>query len=202
MTTFNAIPLWWDKEFDSHGNLIRADVRRAACEVWRLAYRRSRSILNDVGMAAEIFERSVSEISRYVDHSPARDQNSNISGLILVAFTRGVRRRAIKLARTQSVDCIGDFADQQPTRLWNRQVESRIELEEIVKQLSERNGKVLALRYAGYEWKEIGSLLGCSVSLVRTRFWREINALRKHLQSNHSTSRLRTVWTTKADRHK
>jgi DNA-binding NarL/FixJ family response regulator len=61
---------------------------------------------------------------------------------------------------------------------WAAQVNARLDLENIVRQLTERNGNVLMLRAAGYEWKEIAQLLGTSVAAVRNSFWRELARIR------------------------
>jgi DNA-directed RNA polymerase specialized sigma24 family protein len=57
-----------------------------------------------------------------------------------------------------------------------------LDLESIVRKLSERNRTVLALRAAGYNWEEIAQALGTSVAAVRNSFWREIRDLRRKFQ--------------------
>ena len=59
-----------------------------------------------------------------------------------------------------------------------RQVNVRLDLESIVRQLSERNAAVLTLRAAEYGWKEIAQLFGVSAGAIRNAFWREIGRIR------------------------
>ena len=66
--------------------------------------------------------------------------------------------------------------------VWSRQVDARLDLENIVRQLSEKNSAVLALRAAGYYWKEVAQALGSSVAKVRYNFWREIREVRRKLE--------------------
>jgi len=60
-----------------------------------------------------------------------------------------------------------------------RRVNACLDLESIVQRLSDTNSAVLALRAAGFEWKEVAELFGTSIATVRNRFWREIDKIRK-----------------------
>ena len=65
---------------------------------------------------------------------------------------------------------------------WSRQVDARLDLENIVRKLSQRNSTVLVLRAAGCDWEEVAQLLGTSVAKVRNSFWREVRDLRRKLR--------------------
>jgi hypothetical protein len=47
----------------------------------------------------------------------------------------------------------------------------------------------LALRYAGYTWKEAARLLGSSVPALRSAFWRDVTRVKGELK-NHRGARL------------
>jgi hypothetical protein len=124
-------------------------------------------------------ERVVAQVSRYLDRIGA-PLSARKHGLLLAAFSRALRRYAAKSARLCVVEdsnqlfcCIAD-------ERWMSGIYSRLQLENIVRKLSARNGNVLMLRAAGYKWKEIASLFGSSVAAARSGFWREIDQLRSN----------------------
>jgi len=174
---------WWDREVDSAGRLIRADVRLAAHEIWEEACRRSQALVADDALAADLMECCITQVSRYLDRKASPLCSRNMNGLLMLAFSRALQRRAAKLNRLESVGGTSDLSNHAVDQRWSRQVEARLDLENIVRQLSERSGTILALRWAGYDWKEIAQLLGTSVSMVRNVFWREIKKMRRTLRN-------------------
>jgi DNA-directed RNA polymerase specialized sigma24 family protein len=104
--------------------------------------------------------------------------------LLMLAFSRALQRRAAKLNRLESVGGTSDLSDRTVDQGWSRQADARLDLDKIVRKLSEQSSTVLALRYAGYDWKEIAQLLGTSVARVRNSFWREIKEVRRTLRTD------------------
>ena len=172
---------WWDQEVDRNGRQIRRDVRSAAHEVWKEACRRTQSLLADPAQAADVMEDSVAQVSRYLDRIDA-PSSSPKNGLLLVAFSRALRRLAAKSRRLEPAGGAVELSSRAVDQVWSRQVEARLDLENIVRKLSERGSTVLALRAAGYNWEEIARLLGTSVAKVRNAFWRELRDVRRKLQ--------------------
>ncbi len=172
---------WWDQEFDRRGRPIRDDVRSAAHEVWKEACRRTQSLLADPAQAADVMEDSVAQVSRYLDRIEA-PSSSPKNGLLLLAFSRALRRLATKSRRLEPAGGAVELSSRAVDYRWSRQVDARLDLEHIVRQLTERNGAVLALRAAGYNWKEVAQAFGTSVATVRNNFWREIREVRRRLQ--------------------
>ncbi|PYV97385.1 MAG: hypothetical protein DMG89_14745 [Acidobacteria bacterium] len=170
---------WWDREVDDVGRPIRPDVRLAAQEIWHEACRRTQAVLADNATAAELMEYSVAQVSRYLDRQAAPSCGRNMKGLLLLAFSRALKRRAGKVNRIESIGGSSDLANRTADDSWRRQVDARLDLERIVRHLSDRSSTVLALRWAGFDWKEIAQLLGTSVAVVRNGFWREISELRQ-----------------------
>jgi len=166
--------LWWDREIDSAGRPIRSDVRVAAHEIWEEACRRTRAILSDNGPAAELMEGCVAQVSHYLDRQATPLGSQQMNALLMLAFSRALQRRAAKLNHLESVGGTSELSNHAVDQGWSRQVEARLDLENVVRRLSEKSSTVLALRYVGYKWKEIAQLLGTSVALARNRFWREI----------------------------
>jgi DNA-directed RNA polymerase specialized sigma24 family protein len=172
---------WWDQEVDRAGRPIRDDVRSAAHEVWKEACRRTQSLLADPAEAANVMEDSVAQVSRYLDRIGA-PLSSPKNGLLLLAFSRSVRRLAAKSRRLEPAGGAVELSSRAVDHGWSRQVDARLDLENIVRKLSERSSTVLALRAAGYNWEEIARLLGTSVAKVRNAFWREVREVRRKLQ--------------------
>jgi DNA-directed RNA polymerase specialized sigma24 family protein len=168
---------WWDRDADSAGRPIRQDVRIAAHEVWEQACQRTQVLLGDCGPAAELMEYAVAQISRYLDRIGA-PPSTRKHGLLLVAFCRALRRYAAKSSRFELVGEADELSNRTVNDAWVRQLQARLDLERIVRHLSERNAAVLTLRAAEYEWKEIADLFGVSVAAIRNSFWREIGKIR------------------------
>jgi DNA-binding NarL/FixJ family response regulator len=123
------------------------------------------------GPAAELMESAVAQVSRYLDHIGA-PLFPRKHALLMAAFSRTLRRYAAKSARLRPVgyELSSSISDER----WISAIYCRLELEDIVRKLSARNGDILMLRAAGYEWKEIATKFGSSVAAVRNSFWREI----------------------------
>lgn len=167
---------------DRTGRPIRPDVRLAGHEIWEQACQRTHVLLADDGPAAELMEYTVAQVSRYLDRIGA-PLSTRKHGLLLVAFCRALRRYAAKVSRLELAGGSGDLTNHTADNAWIRQVNARLDLENIVRQLSERNAAVLTLRAAEYEWKEIAQLFGVSAGAVRNSFWREIEKIRRGPQS-------------------
>jgi DNA-directed RNA polymerase specialized sigma24 family protein len=100
------------------------------------------------------------------------------------AFQRALYRHVAKVKRLETVGGSGELSIRAVDRNWNRQVNARLELEQIVRRLCERSRTILALRYAGYTWKEAAKLLGASVPALRSAFWRDVKRVKCEL-NNH-----------------
>lgn len=126
-------------------------------------------------------EDSVAQVSRYLDRIGA-PSSSPKNGLLLLAFSRSLRRLAAKSRRLELAGKAVELSSRMVDRGWSRQVDARLDLEIIVRRLSERNSTVVALRAAGHNWEEVAQLLGMSVAAVRNSFWREVKDVRRKLQ--------------------
>ena len=122
-------------------------------------------------------ESTVAHVSRYLDRIGA-PRSTQKQGLLMVAFCRALRRYAAKSSRLELVGESDQLLNHPADNAWVRQVEARLDMERIVRQLSERNAAVLTLRAAEYQWKEIAQLFGVSAAAARNSFWREIDKIR------------------------
>lgn len=178
MAGAGRILVWWDRDVDQAGRPIRRDVRLAGHEIWEQACQRTQALLDDHGPAAELMENSVAQVSRYLDRIGA-PESSGKHGLLMVAFCRGLRRYAAKLNRLELVGGPGELANRALDEGWVGHVNACLELARIVRQLRDEHGTVLMLRAAGYEWEDVGQILGKSSAAIRISFWREIKRIRR-----------------------
>jgi len=178
MACAGRILVWWDRDVDPAGRPIRPDVRLAGHEIWEQACQRTQTLLDDPGPAAELMENSVVQVSRYLDRIGA-PESSQKHGLLMVAFCRGLRRYAAKLNRLEFVGGSGELSSRTLNEGWVGHVNARLELARIVRKLRDNNGTVLMLRAAGYQWEDVGQILGKSSAAIRVSFWREIKRIRR-----------------------
>ena len=182
-------PLWWDRALDPTGNPIRADVRAAAQEVWAKACKMADTVLGDAGEAAALMERSVAQISRYLDRIGAAVCAQNAAGLLMCGFARSLRRRATKLRRIELVGNISEFAERRPAPSCTTKEDCRMDAEKASRQLSKRGRTMLGLRSAGFEWKEIGQILNTTDTAARAEFSREVKRAGRKAREPRSKTR-------------
>ena len=132
--------------------------------------------LGDHGPAAELMESTIAQVSRYLDRAGA-PMDSRKHGLVMVAFRRALGRYRAKLSRLELIGGSYELSKCGSSHNWIAQADVHLELERLVRRLSPKNADILMLRAAGFEWKEIASLLGESSRSLRNRFWREIGQL-------------------------
>jgi len=175
-------PFWWDRELDYSGKPIRADVRTAAHEVWGQACDRVEAILGDTSDAAGLMERSVAQVSRYLDRIGSTPFAEGTNGLLISAFCRALRRYASKLHRIELVGDISDFSEQSPARNSTTKEDCRLDAEKAARRLSPRGRTMLELRRVGFEWKEIAEVLKTTDTAARAEFSRELKRARLKAQ--------------------
>jgi DNA-directed RNA polymerase specialized sigma24 family protein len=184
--TSSEVALWWDRDADRAGRPIRPDVRAAAHEIWACACSQAESLISDGSQAADIMESTVLQVSRYLDRNRVVVFSREMEGLLMIAFQRALYRRISKLRRVEGWGGTGELSHRVVDRAWVHQVEVRLQLDEVVRLLCERSRTILALRYAGYTWKESAKLLGASVSALRSAFWRDLARVKRELKNGHS----------------
>jgi len=179
-------PFWWDRELDYTGRPIRTDVRTAAHEVWGLACDRVQAILGDTSDAAGLMERTVSQVSRYLDRIGSAPFAENTNGLLVSAFCRALRRYALKLGRIELVGDISEFSEQPPARSCTTKEDCRLDAEKAARRLSPRGRTMLELRRVGFEWKEIAGILKMTDCAARAEFSRELKRAKVNVQETNS----------------
>lgn len=181
------VALWWDSEADHAGRPIRPDVRVAAHRVWGRACRQAQSRISDSSQAADLMESTVAQVSRYLDRRAVDAFSREIDGLILLAFQKALYRRVTKLRRIESRGGTGELSRLAIDETWAREVHSHLELDQVGRLLSERSRTILALRYAGYTWKESAKLLRAPLPALRSGFWRDVARVKRELKGIRSS---------------
>lgn len=62
--------------------------------------------------AAELMEKSVAQVSKYLDRAGADPFSQNTRGILMCAFCRSLRRYAMKLKRLQLVGGSAELSEQ------------------------------------------------------------------------------------------
>ena len=176
-------PLWWDQELDPTGKSIRLDVRSAAREVWNEACIRTRTVLGEASEAASLMERSVAQISRYLNRRGAADFSQDTSGLLMCAFSRALRRHIAKLRRIELAHDLSDVSEPGPSRSCTSEEDCRLDAEKAARQLSARGRQMYELRHEGFEWKEIAEILNTTDAAARAEFSRELKRARRKMMN-------------------
>jgi DNA-directed RNA polymerase specialized sigma24 family protein len=179
-------PVWWDRDVDFAGKALRPDVRAAAHAIWEIACKLAQSHISDCSQAAELMENTVAQVSRYLDHHSVVLFSRELRGLLMLAFQRALRRRVTRLRRLETFGGTGELSRRAVDRTWTQQVHTHLELDRVVRMLGNRSRMILALRYAGYTWKEAALILGVSVPALRSAFWRDVARVKNQLQNNRS----------------
>ena len=172
------------------GRPIRADVRNAAREVWPQARDRVHTILGDASDAAELMERSVSQVSRYLDRIGSALFTENTNGLLIKALGRVLRRYALKLRRIELVGDVSEFSERFSSQSCVSRVNCRLDAEMAARRLfTVRGRRLFALRAAGFEWKEVAEILKTTEGAARAEFSRELRRARERVQAANKLNR-------------
>jgi hypothetical protein len=169
---------WWDSDADRNGRPIRPDVRAAAHLIWDSARRRVQALLGDTSEAPELMERSVEQVSRYLERTGAGLFTQNTAGILMCAFCRALRRYATKLNRLQFVGGTAELSERRLVPDWTALVEFRLDLEKLARHLTHKGRIMLGLRSRGFDWKEIAGVLHMTQTAARAVFWREVKRAR------------------------
>ena len=176
-------PFWWDRELDFAGRPIRPDVRAAAHVVWDQARGRVQAVLGDDSDAASLMEKSVSQVSRYLDRTGSASFSGNTNGLLVRAFCRALRRYAVKLHRIELVGNISELSEPLPVQSCASKEDCRLDAENAARRLSKRGRTMLELRSVGFDWKEIGKIFKMTDCAARAEFSRELKRAKQKVES-------------------
>jgi hypothetical protein len=178
--------LWWDRELDPTGKPIRLDVRSAAREVWNDACNQTRALLGEPCEAAGLMERSVVQISRYLNRRGLSMFSQDTSGLLMCAFCRALRRHVAKLRRIELAPDLSQASERSPTRSCTTEEDCRLDAEKAASQLSERGRQMYELRHAGFEWREIAQILKTTNAAARAEFSRDLRRAKLKMKNERA----------------
>ena len=179
-------PVWWDQELDPTGKPIRLDVRSAAREVWNDACTRARALLGEPYEAAGLIERSVAQISRYLNRRGVATFSQDTKNLLMCAFCRALRRHVVKLRRIELAPDLSDASARPPTRSCTTEEDCRLDAEKAARQLSARGRQMYKLRHAGFEWREIAQIPKTTDVAARAEFSRELRRAKLKMKNERA----------------
>lgn len=178
---------WWDREVDATGKPLRVDVRNAACKLWNDACQQTQYLLGEPYDATELMERSVAQVSRYLDRRAIPLFNQDLSALLMCAFCRSLRKYFAKLHRFQLTANVAELSAAATALSWPSNQDCRLDAERAIGQFSEKAREMYELRRAGFDWNEVAAQLSISSTAARAKFSRELRRVRlKYIRSSNS----------------
>jgi DNA-directed RNA polymerase specialized sigma24 family protein len=172
---------WWDRDVDSEGKPIRADVRSAARDLWDYACEQARTFLGDASEAPELMETSVLQVSHYLDRRAAPLFERDAGALLVCAFYRGLRRHLSKLRRLELTADVATLPPPRPGRSCPSKEDCRLDAERVLRKLSDRARQMFEFRKRGYDWEEVAAILNTSDGAARAEYSRELKRLKMKL---------------------
>lgn len=171
---------WWDRESDPSGTSIRADVRTSARKQWNSACRQTKALLGEACEAYRLMERSVIQVSRYLDRQAIPLFARDTDRLLMCAFGRALRRFAAKRHR---IVLPGDaeIDAMLAARCVAIDQDRLLDAERATRHFSDRARRMHDFREAGYDWKEIASMFGTTEAAARAEYSRELKKARQKL---------------------
>jgi DNA-directed RNA polymerase specialized sigma24 family protein len=141
-------------------------------------------ILGDFSEAPELLERSVDEVSLYLDK--INQPPTEPGGLLFVAVYRLARRLARRRHRVQAVGNLSDLPDLPTAADLEDRLQRQIFVDELLAKLRPENQGVLRLRLEGFSWEEIGTMFQIDPTVLQKRFWRDVRKVHLHiLEKDH-----------------
>jgi RNA polymerase sigma-70 factor (ECF subfamily) len=150
--------------------------RRYLTPLYRYLYRRLGNEKDAEDLAAQVFTEALEGLAAYREHGRFA------SWLFTIA-----RRRLVDLYRQRTPDELDDPPDGAPgLQAALEQGETYSHLSSLLRQLNEDQQELLRLRFsAGLEFAEMAAILGRSTGAVKMGFYRTLEWLRSHWESDH-----------------
>jgi hypothetical protein len=169
----------WINRSSSSGVEIREDVRLAASAIWRRTQQRTQSRIGDNTDTAALMEVAAAKASVYLNALGDVAAAANIQAVLMKIFCRVLTRYAAKLRRLLPVGNNIELHIEPPN--WEERLVSKLVFEKFEHYLSADGVAILTSRRHGHEWEEIAAMLRLPVTVVRSRFWREIENAKTEL---------------------
>jgi DNA-directed RNA polymerase specialized sigma24 family protein len=132
-------------------------------------------------------EKSVVQISRYLNRRGVTAFSQDTSSLLMCAFCRALRRHVVKLRRVELAPDLSEASERPSTRSCTTEEDCRLDAEKAARQLSARGRQMYELRHAGFEWREIAQKLSTTDAAARAEFSRELKRARLKLKKKCPT---------------
>jgi DNA-directed RNA polymerase specialized sigma24 family protein len=170
--------LWWDRDTDSSGRAIREDVRAAARQVWDDACKKTRALLGEPCEAAGMMEKTVTQVSRYLDRRGIPMFAQDTGGLVLCAFCRALRRYAARHQRVEVAEKPEELSAPDAGKHCTSKADCGLDAKKAASRLSPRGRKMYELRKVGFGWNEVAQMLNTTAGAARAEYSRELKRAR------------------------
>ena len=170
---------YWLNRVSSSGLEIREDVRLAASAIWRTAQQKTQSRINDSWDTAALMDVAAAKASEYLNGLGDQAASANTKAVLMKIFCRVLMRYDSRLRRLQPVGYKIELQAEPPN--WEDRLMLHLVFEKFERYLSADGVTILTSRRHGHEWDEIADMLGLPVTVVRSRFWREIKNAKAEL---------------------
>ena len=124
--------------------------------------------------APELLESAIRKISVYLDKNHIPLHAADPGGLLVLATYRALKRLARRRGQSKSTEQDSALAEVLRAPDWREEVDRRLFLERLGRELDEKTRAILRLRISGAGWKEIARVQQMNVPAVRRNFWRNI----------------------------
>jgi DNA-directed RNA polymerase specialized sigma24 family protein len=159
--------------------VIRPEVYRAAGELWPQAESFVYSMLHDRPTGWRLMLKAAAAVSRKLQEQP--DQIRDLKAYLWITFKRLITDEVEKENRYQPLD-----SEEQPTAdvsPSSKTLNDQILLQEVMAQMDSWTRTVFELRVLGYQFEDIAQMLKSRPNLLRSKFNKKINKLRRRFRS-------------------
>lgn len=175
------LPPFWMQARDSQGRPIDPRVVEVGEGLWPWAYRHVERELHDRASAAQLVERVAIEVSSRLQDEPAVGQN--LKGYFITAFRRQVRQQFFRDNRLAYEGLLTELEQSHHLAApdWEALMERQLLLNALIDLLPHQSRHILHYRILGFSWNEIGRALHISGKQARSRFYYELDKVRRKL---------------------
>ena len=154
--------------------LVQLHVKAIASEIPDYARRIAHSVLGDATMARPLMAWSMAVVSRFLMIHRIPLCRGTTKTLLRACFRRSLQRDAAKLNQREFCGGANDMEEAMLAFVNSGRSSGYMDSGHIVRLLSQRAIRILALRDLGYTWKEIGRFLSMSEFAAKRMFRAEL----------------------------
>ena len=169
--------LTWSWAYSTGHPASDQKLETSAHAAWSYAFLCAWTYLNDQDAAVDLMDHAVQNASLYLArHSDTPEQK------LTARIKSVIRRQAKQLAAKHSRELpCGSMRDMEQLHVGYPEAEQSAHARELISRLSPTAQSILAWRWLGYSWREIGGKLEMDYSAVRRAYFRELRLVVRSL---------------------